>query len=86
MLIFIEGSVDFNIDMATLVYDLKSVGALKIEFVAPIPEQISTYTMHFSNVSGGPYQKLPAQKLGELGHFSVQFAQIFGWQLLICAS
>ena len=33
-----------------LVYDLKSVGALKIEFVAPIPEQIATYTMHFSNV------------------------------------
>ena len=27
-----------------VVYDLKSVGALKIEFVAPIPEQIATYT------------------------------------------
>ncbi len=35
-----------------LVYDLKSVGALKIEFDAPIPEQTGTPTMHFSNVSG----------------------------------
>ncbi len=54
-----------------LVYDLKFVGALKIEFVAPIPEQTGTPTMHFSNVSGGPYQKLPAQKLGEVGYFWV---------------
>ncbi len=28
---------------------------LKIESVAPIPEQIGTSTMHFPNVSGGPY-------------------------------
>ena len=34
---------------------LKSVGALEIEFVAPIPEQIVTTTMHFSKVSGEPY-------------------------------
>ena len=29
-----------------VVYDLKSVGALEIEFVAPIPEQIAT-THHY---------------------------------------
>ena len=42
--------------MSVIVYDLKSVEALKIEFVAPIPEQIGTSTMHFSNVSGVPVQ------------------------------
>ncbi len=36
-----------------LVYHLKSVGFIKIEFVASIPQQIGTSTMHFSNVSGG---------------------------------
>ncbi len=35
-----------------LVYDLKSVGALEIKFVAPIPEQIATTTMHFLKVPG----------------------------------
>ena len=35
-----------------LVYDLKSIGALEIKFVAPIPEQIATTTMHFPNVPG----------------------------------
>ncbi len=35
----------------TLVYRLKSVGALKMKFVAPMPEQIITPTMHFSEVS-----------------------------------
>ncbi len=30
-----------------VVYDLKSVGALEIKFVAPTPEQIATTTMHF---------------------------------------
>ncbi len=45
--------VYFNIPF--IVYDLKSVGALKIEFVAPMPEQNGTSTMHFSNVPGGPY-------------------------------
>ena len=29
---------------------LKSVGALEIEFVAHIPEQIATITMHFSTL------------------------------------
>ena len=37
-----------------LVYQLKSVKALEIEFVAPIPEQIATTTMHLSKVSGEP--------------------------------
>ncbi len=35
----------------SFVYRLKSVGALKIKFVAPMPEQITTPTMHFSEVS-----------------------------------
>ncbi len=37
-----------------------------MEFIAPIPEQNGTSTMHLSNVSGGPYSKLPAQKLGKV--------------------
>ncbi len=35
-----------------IVYDLKSVGALEIKFIAPIPEQIATTTMHFPKVLG----------------------------------
>ncbi len=35
-----------------LVYDLNSVGALEIKFVAPIPEQIATTTIHFLKVPG----------------------------------
>ncbi len=38
-----------------LVYRLKSVEALEIDFVAPIPEQIATTTMHFFKASGEPY-------------------------------
>ena len=34
--------------IANLVYDLKSVEALEIEFVAPIPEQITITIVHFS--------------------------------------
>ncbi len=37
-----------------LVYHLKSVGALKMKFVAPMPEQSNTPTMHFSEVSRDP--------------------------------
>ena len=38
---------------------LKSVGGLETEFVAPIPEQIATTTMHFSDISeGGIYPGL----------------------------
>ncbi len=33
-----------------IVYDLKSVGALEMKFLAPIPEQIATTTMHFPKV------------------------------------
>ncbi len=36
--------------MPFIVYRLKSVGALKMKFVAPMPEQINTPTMHFSEV------------------------------------
>ncbi len=35
-----------------VVYDLKSVGALEMKFVAPISEQIATTTMHFLKVPG----------------------------------
>ncbi len=42
----------FSIASPHIVYDLKSVGALEIEFVAPIPEQIATTTMHFLKVPG----------------------------------
>ncbi len=35
-----------------IVYDLR---AQKLSFVAPIPEQIGTSTMHFSKVSGVTY-------------------------------
>ncbi len=35
-----------------VVYDLKSVGALEIDLVAPIPEQIATTAMHFLKVPG----------------------------------
>ena len=35
-----------------IVYDLR---AKNLNFVAPMPEQIGTPTMHFPEVSGGPY-------------------------------
>ncbi len=59
-----------------IVYDLKldyltSVWALEIEFVAPIPEQISTTTTHFSKIWGGAYLK---------------FSPKCGDENLICAS
>ena len=47
-----------------IVYDLKSVGSLKIEFVAPIPEQLKTITIHLFEDSGEPYLNLPAEKVG----------------------
>ncbi len=37
---------------ALLVYNLRTQN---LKFVAPMPEQTGTPTMHFSNVSGGPY-------------------------------
>ncbi len=47
-----------------IVYRLKSIGALEIEFAAPIPEQITTTTMHFSKVSGGAILKVFITKVG----------------------
>ncbi len=35
-----------------LVYWLKSIGALEMKFVAPMPEQIATTTMRFLKVTG----------------------------------
>ena len=40
--------------ISIIVYDLRCVGALEIKFVAPIPEQIATITMHFLKVVGVP--------------------------------
>ena len=40
--------------MYNLVYRLKSVKALKMKFVATMPEQIKTHTMHFSEVLRDP--------------------------------
>ncbi len=45
--IYIFQSVD-------VVYDLR---AQNLRFVAPMPEQIGTTTLHFPEVSGGTYQK-----------------------------
>ena len=53
-----------NWSLLHLVYDLKSVGALEIKFVAPIPKQIATTTMHFPKVPGELCWKFSAQKLG----------------------
>ncbi len=39
-----------------IVYDLSTQN---LNFVAPIPEQVGTTTMHFSEVSGGTYQNFP---------------------------
>ena len=39
-------------DTAILVYDLRTQN---LSFVAPIPEQTGTTTMHFPEVSGGTY-------------------------------
>ncbi len=60
-----------------LAYDLRSQN---LSFVAPIPEQTGTTTMHFPEVSGGKYQKLPEWKLGEIGQINVfQNRMLFQW-------
>ncbi len=43
-----------------VVYQLR---AQNLTFVASMPEQAGTLTMHFPEVSGGTYQKFSAQKL-----------------------
>ena len=43
----------FLTNVSLIVYDLKSVGTLEIKFVAPIPEQIATTTMHFLKATMG---------------------------------
>ena len=52
----------------TLVYRLR---AQNLTFVAPMPDQAGTTTMHFSEVSGGTYQKFSSPKLGELDQIDV---------------
>ncbi len=36
-----------NSEASSIVYDLKFVGPLEFELVAPMPEQLKTTTMHF---------------------------------------
>ncbi len=38
-----------------VVYDLKFVGPLEFELVAPMPEQLKTTTMHFYEAPRKPY-------------------------------
>ena len=38
-----------------LVYDLKFVGPLEFELIAPMPEQLKTTTMHFYEAPRKPY-------------------------------
>ncbi len=38
-----------------IVYDLKFVGPLEFGFVAPMPEQLKTTTMHFYEAPRKPY-------------------------------
>ncbi len=38
-----------------IVYDLKFVGPLEFELVAPMPEQLKTTTMHFYEAPRKPY-------------------------------
>ena len=45
-------SIALTCDTELIVYDLKSVVALEIKFVAPIPEQITTTIMLFLEVPG----------------------------------
>ena len=51
------------VPMLFIVIDLKSVEALKMKFVAPMPEQIATTTTQSLKVPGELCQKFSAQKL-----------------------
>ena len=42
----------WNLSLCIVVYDLRTQ---ILNFVAPIPEQVETTTMHFSEVSGGTF-------------------------------
>ncbi len=54
--------------------------AKNLTFVAPMPEQVGTLTMHFPEVSGGTYQKLSSPKLGELGQIDIfQYRMLSQW-------
>ncbi len=46
-----------------VVIDVKSVGVLKMKFVAPMPEQFAITTMQALKVPGELCQKFSAQKL-----------------------
>ncbi len=61
----------YNTTLRLIVYDLKFVGPLEFELVASMPEQLKITTIHFFEALWKPYQKLPAEKLGEI--FSLFF-------------
>ena len=52
--IAIEKASSFSFTVLFIVYDLR---AQNLRFVAPIPEQIGTPTMHFLELSGGQLGK-----------------------------
>ena len=54
-----------------LVYDLKFVGPLEFELVAPMPEQLKTTTMQIYETPRKPYQKLPAKNLAKIFPYSL---------------
>ncbi len=49
-------------------------------FVAPMPEQIGTAIMHFSELSGDTYQKFSSPKLGGIDQIDkFQNYMLFQW-------
>ena len=67
----------FSYLLSPIVYQLR---AENLTFVAPMPEQDGTLTMHFPEVSGGTYQKFSSPKLGELGQIDVfQYRMLSQW-------
>ena len=59
-----------------LVYQLRTQS---LRFVAPMPEQIGTPTMHFPEVSGDTYKKFTSPKLGEMDQIDIAFFKIHPW-------
>ncbi len=61
-----------------IVYRLRTQN---LRFVAPMPEQMGTPTMHFPEVSGDTYQKFTSPKLGEMDQIDIfQNYMLFQWE------
>ena len=66
-----------NNGLIPVVYDLETQ---KWRFVAPMPEQSGTPTMHFPEVSRGTYQKFSSPKLRKLDQTDVfQNCMLYQW-------